>query len=118
MTMQFHLNRLQHRRATIDGGEDYSVYFCPRSCPGVALVKAVQRKSNVVVLQNPEKGTFIILQVTPNIRIHIFWDMTPCHLVYSCRRLGRCDAYETSAINVSNDTVLNVASLITSTVCS
>jgi len=62
MTMQFHLNRLQLRRATVDGGEDYSVYFCPRPCPSVALVKATQQKSRVVVLQKPEKGTFIIIQ--------------------------------------------------------
>ena len=63
--MQFHLNRLRLRRATVDGGEDCGVYFCPRSCPGVGLVKAVQRESRVVVLQNPEKGTFMIIQVTP-----------------------------------------------------
>jgi len=117
MTMQFHLSRLRLRRATVDGGEDYSVYFCPRSCPGVALVKAVQRKSGVVVLQKKEKGTFIIMQVTSNIKIQIFWDMTPCCSVCSYRRFRRC-AYETSGISVSNDTVLNVVAMITSTVCS
>jgi len=58
-----------------------------------------------------------IIQLTPIIRIQIFWDMTPCHLVYSYRLFRRC-AYGTSGINVSNDTVLNVAAMITSAVCS
>jgi len=118
MTMQFHFSRLQHRRATVDGGEDYSAYYYRRSCPGIALMKAVQRKPSVVVLQNSEKGTFIIIQVTPIIRIHIFWDMTPCHLVYSYLRFRWCGAYETSGISVPNDTVLNVAAVISCTVCS
>ncbi|GFG32559.1 hypothetical protein Cfor_12386 [Coptotermes formosanus] len=53
--MQFHLNRVQHRRATIDCGEDCSVYFCPPPCPSVALVKPVKRKSSVVLSQNLDK---------------------------------------------------------------
>jgi hypothetical protein len=94
MAMQFHLNRLQHRRATIDGGEDCTVYFCPPSCPSVALMKVVDRKSSVLRSQNLDKGTYTSYS---QFKIKIFLDVARCHLVCILTDVSKdCSAYETS----------------------
>jgi hypothetical protein len=54
--MQFQFKRLQHRRATIDGGEEYDAYFCASSRPSVVVMRVVKRKSSLVILPHLDKG--------------------------------------------------------------
>jgi hypothetical protein len=59
--MQFNLNRLQHRRTTIDGGEDYDVYFGASSRPNAVLMRVVKQNSDVALVSDLDKGTYDFL---------------------------------------------------------
>jgi hypothetical protein len=61
--MQFHLRRLQRRRTTVDGGEDYDAYFCTSSRPSVVLMSVVKQNSNVDLVSELDKGTYDFLIV-------------------------------------------------------
>lgn len=57
--MQFQLGRLRHRRATVDGGEDYRAYFCTSPHPSTFLMRVINRKSSLSLSPHSGKGSFL-----------------------------------------------------------